>query len=209
LFNCLALEPLSVKILPTLLLPTIALQGQALPGNLTAHLKEAACIHLDFVQTRTLAALSRPLKASGSMVLAKDKGVIWTLKRPVALTYVMGPKGLMVVDGDGGKVRKGAGEAPMVAQMGRIFQALAQGDWHVLDSFFTVTGEGDPARWEVNLLPNAQAAAFVKRVRLNGGKFIDRVRVDEPAGDRTELVFQHQTSAAPLTGPEAALLAQE
>ena len=133
------MEPLPVKILLTLLLPAIALQGQALPGNLTAHLKEAACIHLDFVQTRTLAALSRPLKASGSMVLAREKGVIWALKRPVALTYVMGPKGLMVVNGDGGKERKGAGEAPMVAQMGRIFQALAQGDWHVLDSFFNTS----------------------------------------------------------------------
>jgi len=197
-----------VKILLTLLLPAMALHGQALPGSLTAHLKEAACIHLDFVQTRSLAALTRPLKASGSLVLARDKGVIWALKRPVALTYVMGPKGLMVVDGDGVKERKGAGAAPMVAQMGRIFQALAQGDWHVLDSFFTVTGEGDPAHWEVNLQPNAQAAAFVKRVRINGGQFIDRVRIDEPAGDRTELVFQHQRGDAPLTAAEAALLAQ-
>jgi len=202
------MEPRPVKILLTLLLPAMALHGQALPGSLTAHLKEAACIHLDFVQTRSLAALTRPLKASGSLVLARDKGVIWALKRPVALTYVMGPKGLMVVDGDGVRERKGAGAAPMVAQMGRIFQALAQGDWHVLDSFFTVTGEGDPGHWEVNLQPNAQAAAFVKRVRINGGQFIDRVRIDEPAGDRTELVFQHQRGDAPLTAAEAALLAQ-
>jgi len=204
------MEPVPLKtLLNVLLLPAAALHAQALPGSLTAHLKEAACIHLDFVQTRTLAALTRPLKASGSMVLARDKGVIWALKHPVALTYVMGPKGLMVVDSDGGKERKGAREAPMVAQMGRIFQALAQGDWHVLDSFFTVTGEGDPAHWEVNLLPNAQAAAFVKRVRLNGGKFIDRVRVEEPSGDRMELAFQHQRMDAPLTAAEAALLAQE
>ncbi len=199
-----------MKIPLTLLfLPAAVLQGQALPGNLTAHLKEAVCIHLDFVQTRTLAALSRPLKASGSMVLARDKGVIWALRRPVALTYVMGPKGLMVVNGDGSKERKTARDAPVVAQMGQIFQALAQGDWHVLDSFFTVTGEGDPGRWEVNLLPNGPASAFVKRIRLNGGRFIDRVRIEEPAGDRTELVFQHQTMAAPLTGAEAALLTQE
>jgi hypothetical protein len=185
----------------------MALQGQAIvPGNLTAHLREAAVIHLDFSQTRTLAALSRPLKASGSLVLVRDQGVIWALKRPVALTYVMGPKGLTVVNGDV-RERQSAQEAPMAAQMGQIFRALAQGDWRVLGNFFTVTGEGSPERWEVNLLPNAQAAAFVKRVRLSGGRFIERIRIEEAAGDRTELVFQHQTADAPLTAAEAALLA--
>jgi hypothetical protein len=200
-----------VKTLLTLLfLPAVALHAQSvLPGTLTAHLKGVACVHLDFTQTRTLAALSRPLKASGSMVLARDKGVIWALKRPVALTYVMGPKGLTVVDAAGGRERKTPKEAPMVAQMGQIFQSVAQGDFHALEAFFTVTGEGGPERWEVDLLPNAQAAAFVKRIRLNGGRFIDRIRIEEAAGDRTELVFQHQSQDAPLTGAEAALLAQE
>jgi hypothetical protein len=205
------MEPLPVKLklalLLLLLLPGAVLQGQ-MPSGLTAHLAEAACIHLDFSQTRTLAALSRPLKASGSLVLDRDKGVIWALQHPVALTYVMGPRGLLVVNGDGSRERKSAREAPMVAQMGQIFQALAKGDWHALDAYFTVTGEGRPERWEVNLTPNAQAAAFVKHIRLNGGRFIDRIRVDEAAGDRTELVFQHQTMDAPLTGAEAALLAQ-
>ncbi|MDR3670403.1 MAG: outer membrane lipoprotein carrier protein LolA [Holophaga sp.] len=197
-------------LLTCLFLPAMALHAQVLlPGNLTAHLKEAAIIHLDFTQTRTLAALSRPLKASGSLVLTRDKGVIWALKRPVALTYVMGPKGLTVVNSDGSRERKTARDAPMVAQMGQIFQALAQGDWQVLGNFFTVTGDGGPTHWEVTMLPRPQAAAFVKRVRLDGGRFIDRIRVEEAAGDRMELVFQHQTLDVPLTGAETALLAQE
>jgi len=197
-------------LLTLLLLPVAALHAQtALPGNLTAHLKDVVCLHLDFTQTRTLAALSRPLKASGSMVLSRDKGVIWALQRPVTLTYVMGPKGLTVINGDGTRERKTAREAPMVAQVSRIFQALAQGDWHVLDSFFRVTGSGQAEHWEVELLPNAQAEAFVKRVRITGGRFIDRVRVDEPAGDRTELVFLHQRGDLPLSAAEAALLAQD
>ena len=199
-----------MKTLLTLLfLPAVAVSGQALPGNLTAHLKEAVCIHVDFTQTRTLAALSRPLKASGSLVLHREKGVIWNLKRPVALTYVMGPKGLTVVNSDGSRERKSAKEVPVVAQMGQVFQSLTQGDWHALEGFFTFTGEGDPGHWEVNLLPNAQAAAFVKRIRLYGGRFIDRVRIDEVAGDRTDLVFLHQTMDAPLTAAEARLLAQD
>jgi len=197
-------------LLTLLLLPALALHGQGtLPGPLTAHLREAACVHLDFTQTRTLAALSRPLKASGSMVLARDKGVIWELKRPLALTYVMGPKGLLVVDADGGRERKNAREAPMVAQLGRIFTAVAQGDFQALESFFTVTGTGRPERWEVTLVPNDQTAAFVRRIQLDGGRFIDRIRVQEAGGDRMELAFQHQRLDLPLTEGETRLLAQD
>ena len=197
--------------LTLLLCPPLALAvhaQSALPGTLTAHLKEAACVHLEFTQTRTLAAVSRPLKADGSLVLARDLGVIWTLKHPLAITYVMGPKGLMVVDGDT-RERKTARESPMVAQMGRVFQALAQGDWRALESYFTVTGQGRPERWEVTLLPRPETSAFIKRIRLDGGRCIDRIRIDEPAGDRMELLFQHQRLDLPLTEAETRLLAQE
>jgi len=198
------------QTLALLILPALALRAQGpLPGSLARHLQEAACVHLDFTQTRTLAALSRPLKASGSMVLARDKGLIWELRRPVAITYVMGPPGLTVVDADGRRERKDAREAPMVAQMGRVFTAVAQGDFKSLEGYFTVTFEGRPERWTVTLLPKAQTAAFVQRIRLDGGAFIDRIRMDEAGGDRTELAFQHQRVDLPLTEAEARLLAQE
>ena len=200
-------SPLTLLLLPVLAAPAPA----ALPGNLTAHLKEVACMHLDFVQTRTLAALSRPLKASGSLVLVRDQGLIWALKRPLAITYVMGPKGLLVVDGEGRKERRSAREAPMVAQMGKVFQALAQGDLTLLEGLFAARGSGTPDHWQVELTPLAGsgAAAFVKRIRLDGGRCIDRVRVEEPAGDRMELVFQNQRLDLPPSPAEAALLAQE
>ena len=188
---------------------TVLCAQAALPGALTAHLGAAALVHVDFTQTRTLAALSRPLKASGSLVLARDQGVIWALKRPVAITYVMGPKGLMVVSADGRKDHRTAREAPMVAQLGQVFQALIQGDLKGLETYFTVTGSGTPERWELVLLPRPQAAAFLKRVQLSGGRVIDRIRLEEASGDRMELVFDHARLADPLTAAEARLLAQD
>ena len=182
--------------------------AQGAPDALTAHLKDAALVHLDFTQTRHLAALSRPLKASGSMVLAPDKGVIWALAKPVAITYVIGPKGLLVVNPDGSQERKGARETPMVAQMGRIFQAVAQGDWQSLEGLFSVSGAGSPERWSVTLQPKPQAAPFLKRIRLDGGRFVERIRIDEAGGDRQELAFEHQRTDAPLTPAEAKLLSQ-
>lgn len=198
-----------MRMLPLLFLAVPA--AAALPANLTAHLKQAALVHLDFTQTRTLAALTRPLKASGAMVLARDQGVVWSLRKPVVMTYVIGPKGLLVVDGDGRRERRTAREAPMVVQMGKVLQAISQGDLGILEGLFDARGSGSAERWEVELVPRAGsgAASFVKRIRLDGGRFIDRVRVEEAGGDRMELAFANQRLDAPLTPAEAALLAQE
>jgi len=198
-----------VKILPLLFASATLCAQTAKPGALVAQLGAAAIVHVDFTQTRTLAALSRPLKATGSLVLARDQGVIWALKRPAAITYVMGPKGLMVVSADGRKDRRTAREAPMVAQLGQVFQSLIQGDLKGLETFFTVTGSGTPQRWELVLLPRPQAAAFLKRVQLNGGRVMERIRIEEAAGDRMELSFDHARLEDPLTGAEARLLAQD
>jgi hypothetical protein len=199
-----------VKPLLPLLTAGLALAAQApLPGALTAHLRDAAVVHVDFTQTRTLAALSRPLKASGSLVLARDLGVIWALRRPAQLTYVMGPKGLLVVTPEGRKEHKSAREAPVVAQLGRVFQSLIQGDLKGLEDYFTVTGTGTPQRWEVTLLPRPQAAAFLKRAQLSGGLTLERIRIEEAGGDRMDLAFEHPRLDAPLTEAETRLLAQD
>jgi len=194
-----------------LLLAGLALGAREAPsaGSLTAHLKEAAVVHADFSQVRTLAALSRPVKASGSLVLARDLGVIWELRRPVALTYVMGPRGLLVVTPEGRRDRRSAREAPMVAQLGQVFQSLVQGDLKGLEAWFTVTGRGTPQHWEVTLLPRPQAAAFLKRVELSGGLAIQRIRLEEAGGDLMDLTFERTRLDAPLTEAETRLLAQD
>jgi|GEM_PF-5271968 len=113
-------------MIPMLTLAVLAVPA-SLPSGLADHLREAAVVHADFAQVRTLKALSRPLKSSGSLVMARDRGVIWRIAKPLSLTYVMGPKGLLTVDGEGRKERRSAKDLPVVGQMGRIFQSMGTG----------------------------------------------------------------------------------
>jgi hypothetical protein len=46
-------------------------------------------------------------------------------------------------------------------------------------------------------------------VQLSGGRFIDRIRIQEASGDRQEITFEHQRTDAPLTEAETRLLAQD
>jgi len=187
-----------------------ALAAAAAPAEaLTAHLREIQVLHAEFTQTRTLAALTRPLRSTGSLVLARDQGAIWQIRRPLALTYVITPLGIAEVGPDGRPERKAAGDAPVAARLGQILQSVIQGRWSALDDYFTVQAEGRSEKWKIVLAPKAQAAPFLKRIQVSGGRFIERVRLDEPGGDSMDLVFEHPRVQDPLTEAESRLLAEQ
>ncbi len=195
------------KVLSLLFLSACLLRAQQadLPEALTAHLKNTPMLHVEFTQTRTLAALSRPLKTTGRLVLSRDHGVIWQVRKPLNLTYVVGPKGMMEVGPDGKARLKSAKDVPMVAQMGRILQALLQGRWSALDDYFTLRGEGRTEHWKIVLVPKPQTAAFLKGVQVTGGAFIERIHVEEISGDGMDLVFEHPRKDEPLSEEELRL----
>ena len=184
-------------------------QTAPLPDALTAHLKDIALLHVDFTQTRHLAALSRPLKSSGSMTLSRDKGVIWQIRKPLALGFVITPRGLLEVGADGVAHRKNSKDTPVVAQMGRVFQSLLQGKWSGLEESFTLHAEGQPGKWKISLAPKPRAASFLKGIQVSGGRFIDSVHVEEAGGDDMDILFERPRTADPLTEAESRLFAQE
>ena len=196
-------------ILPCLLPALLAQAPSAPPPGLAEHLREAAVVHADFTQVRVLAALSRPLKASGSLVMARDRGVIWRIEKPISMTYVMGPQGLMTVDGEGRKTRKAARDLPVLGQLGAVFQAMVQGDWKALAPTFTVTGKGTLRRWDVALTPTARTAGFLQGIQVSGGAFVERIVLQEAGGDRMEIAFSHPRADAPVSEAEGRLLAQD
>lgn len=191
-----------------LVLPALTLLGQDArqAEALTAHLRQTALVHGTFTQTRHLAALSRPLTSSGTLVVDRDKGVLWQVRKPLALTFVLGPQGIFEVDASGKRKGQSSREAPMVAQMGRIVQSLLKGQWRGVEDYFTVRGQGTPQRWEITLDPKPATAAFIKQVKVSGGAFLERIRVEEPGGDRSELAFKDLRTDLPLAEAEGRLL---
>gem|GEM_PF-5845420 len=61
----------------------------------------------------------------------------------------------------------------------------------------------------MSLAPTAQTAGFLKRIQLNGGRYVERILIEEAGGDRMEITFSRQTTEAPVTEAEAQLLAQQ
>lgn len=187
---------------------TALLLAVSLPQGVGAHLREAAVIRADYVQVRTLAALSRPLKSSGTVLVARDRGVVWTVARPFAATYVVGPAGLTTVDAEGRVQRRTARELPILGDLGRMFPALVSGDWKALEAWFQVAGSGDASRWSVDLRPKAASAGFPRRIRIQGGRYVEKVLLEEAGGDTMEIAFS-RSREGDLGPAETRLLAQE
>lgn len=187
------------------LFPGISHAAPAL-SQLTARLDEAQVIHADFAQTKTLQALKRPLRTSGRMVFARGQGVLWLIEKPYQASYALAAESVTEIGADGARKVRAARDVPALAQVGRVFQAIFQGDTRGLEEHFEVTVSGDAERWRVDLAPKPALARFLKGISARGGRFLDLIEVEETQGDRTRIEFRNSRLDAPLSEAETRLL---
>lgn len=175
-------------------------------AQLGARLDQAGVIHADFAQTKTLQALKRPLKTSGRMVFARGQGVLWRIDKPYQASYALSADRVVEIGPDGQRKVRAARDVPALAQIGRVFQAIFQGDLASLESYFQVAVGGSPEHWQVDLTPKPELARFLKSIKARGGEFLDSIEVREAQGDVTLIEFRDSRLDAPLTDAEARLL---
>lgn len=175
-------------------------------SQLGARLDQAGVIHADFVQTKTLQALKHPLLTSGRMAFARGLGVLWRVEKPYQVSYALSDERVIEVDPDGNRKVRAARDVPALAQIGRIFQAIFQGDIGALEGYFQVTVGGSQEHWQVDLTPKPELARFLKGIQAQGGQFLDRIEVREAQGDVTVIEFRDSCLDQPLTDTEARLL---
>ena len=198
LFGALSLVFLLGQATPTQAAPVLA--------DLTARLDQASAIHADFVQTKTLQALKRPLKTSGKMVFARGQGVLWRIEKPYQASYALSADHVAEIGADGSRKVRLAREVPALAQVGRVFQAIFQGDLRGLEEHFAVTVSGDAERWRVDLAPKPALQRFIKGIVARGGRYLDLIEIEEAQGDRTRIEFRDTRLDTPLSEAEARLL---
>lgn len=175
-------------------------------AQLATRLDQAGVIHADFVQTKTLQALKRPLRTAGRMVFARDQGVLWRIDKPYQASYALSAERVVEIGPDGGRKVRAAREVPALAQIGRVFGALFQGDAAALEQYFQVTVGGSAERWRVDLAPKPELARFLKGISAQGGQFLETIEVHEAQGDVTRIEFRDSRLDVPLTEAEARLL---
>ena len=171
-----------------------------------AQIEQHSVVRAEFVQTRQMAALKRPLVTRGRLVISATRGVLWQIEQPFRITYAFGESQIVEIGSDGvGRVRE-AREVPGLAQISRVFRAMLGADAGALREYFDVAAKGHSGAWTIELKPRqAQLAQFLSGMRLSGGRFVDEIRISEAAGDSSRIVFQNSQGAAALNPDELAL----
>ncbi len=179
--------------------------AKSLPSQIVSGVSRAAVLRAEFTQTKTIAALTRPLVTSGRFVYVRGSGLLWTIDQPYRAVYVLSDNGISEV----GQAR-GPGPGTGLQHVSRIFRALFEPDVALLEQYFATTATGDAARWDLTLTPQQSALRQVFKVlHVRGARFVEDVSFDEANGDTTQISFRNTREAAVPQEEELRLLRQK
>jgi outer membrane lipoprotein-sorting protein len=188
--------------------PAQAAGNPALVSQIASHLAQAGGVRAQFTQTQTLAAMKQPLVSTGSLLFFRDRGVIWQIDTPYKATYVITDAGVAEVNANGQRVTTHSAQgARGVAQVSKMMRAMLGGDLSALYSQFDVEAEGSAAQWRMQLTPNQpQIAQSIKGLQMNGGDYLQSLRITLANGDITKLDFANSKAVTEPTPAERSLL---
>lgn len=183
-----------------LLLPMSLQALSADPDTLArigARMEQPPVVRAEFVQSKQMSALKRPLITSGRLVFSRRHGVLWQIEQPYRMSYVLGEERIIEIAADGTRRERGLRDVPGLAQVGRVFRAMLGANTGVLRELFEVSVRGDPDKWDIELKPRqVQLTQFLSGLQLSGGRFVENIRLSEPSGDTTQIRFRNMYVAS-------------
>lgn len=176
-------------------------------AQLARQLSPAPVVRADFVQEKQIAAFKKPLVTRGKMVFARNQGVIWKIESPLRVTYVLSEDHIVEMAENSPPQVRTARDVPGLAQIGRIFRSLLGAQAAPLAEIFSVDGDSRAERWKLALSPKpGPVAQYMKQIRLEGARHVERIRIDEANGDSTAITFSNPREDEPLNADEQSLL---
>ncbi|ASN16609.1 MULTISPECIES: LolA family protein [Pantoea] len=162
-------------------------------------------IRAHFDQVRTIKDMPQPLKSQGTMLIARDKGLLWDQTRPFPMQLLLDDKRMVQVINGQPPQTITAENNPQMFQFNHLLRALFQADRKVLEQNFRVDfadkGEG---RWTLRLTPiTTPLDKIFSSIDLAGKTYLEQIQLNDKQGDRTDITLsQHQLTPAQLTDDE-------
>lgn len=179
-------------------------------SQIGSRIEQYPVVRADFVQTKQMAALKRPLVTRGRLTFSRRQGVLWQIDQPYRMSYVLDEARIVEIGGDGGRRVRETRDVPGLAQVGRVFRAMLGANSDALREYFDATVQGDPDRWFIELKPRQpQLAQYLGGMFLTGGRFVEEIRINEAGGDSTQIRFRNSLGGAALNDAEVLLFGSD
>jgi hypothetical protein len=145
----------------------------------------------DFVETRYLAMLERPLESSGQLFfVAPDKLQKRTLKPKPEDLIIEG--NTLTIERGSQTITMQVDSAPELAGFVDSIRGTLAGDRKALERSFALKLEGPAERWVLNLKPiNPRLAQAVRAIRISGSRDdVRSVEIQQADGDRSLMTIR-------------------
>ncbi|MEN5016002.1 outer membrane lipoprotein carrier protein LolA [Erwinia sp. Eh17-17] len=151
-------------------------------------------VRADFSQLRVIKGMAQPLKSSGQLLIAQDKGLWWQQAKPFPLTLVLDEKRMVqVMNGQPPEIVT-ADSNPQMFQFNHLLRALFQADRRVLEQNFTLDFHDlGQHRWRLVLTPvTSPLDKLFNNITLQGAVYLDSIQLNDRQGDRTDITLSNQ-----------------
>ncbi len=162
-------------------------------------------VRADFTQLREIKGMPQPLKSSGELLIAQDKGLWWHQGKPFPLTLVLDDKRMVQVMGGQAPQIITAESNPQMFQFNHLLRALFQADRQVLEQNFRLDFHAvDQQKWQLILTPTTTPLdKLFNSITLQGGQYLDHIQLSDRQGDNTDISLSNQRlTPARLTAEE-------
>lgn len=201
-----------MKLWPLLLLLISPFVSALTLDSLQQRFTEQPVVRAHFDQTRTIKDLPQPLRSQGTMLIARDKGLLWDQTSPFPMQLLLDDKRMVQAINGQPPQTVTAENNPQMFQFNHLLRALFQADRKVLEQNFRVAfadlGDG---RWTLRLTPiTTPLDKIFATIDLAGKTYLESIQLNDKQGDRTDIALsQHQLTPAQLTDDERQRFAAE
>lgn len=165
-------------------------------GGVMADGKHTDFSSADFLQTRRVKALDRPLVSRGSFQLT-DGGFVWTQQTPFQNTLAFDGDSVVETTFIGNQSVTRRLQDPVTTQITRTLFDMMRGSWSDIRASFHIMEEsGRDDAWTLRLIPIDPAIAqIIPEIMLSGSRFLETIelRQDEDTVTLIEL-SRHQSA---------------
>lgn len=161
-------------------------------------LSQHPTVRAAFTQERRNPALTQAQTSSGQLLFVTGHGMLWCVQRPYQETLALtGTRTARInTNGQVETVRNERG----VSQVSHMLQGMLSGQLEAVTRQFEVSAAGTPAQWTLRFTPKQSRVAHVLRdIQLDGGAFLQRIRITMQDGTRTDIRMHDTRDAGPLS----------
>jgi outer membrane lipoprotein-sorting protein len=208
---------MSRAAVPVLLAACLLASGAALAGptnapsasdagvllqRLESRLGEVKTVQTAFRQEKELAILTQTLVIEGRIAMENPGRLAWHVDQPMRYSLVLSATDIVQWDEASGRVQRTAlGANPILRVVAEQLRKWVSGQYASLTNTYAVRLAGEQP-YVIEFTPRAEGAAkAVRRVTVefrDDERYVQRIAIEEPGGDRTTLTFAETVLNAPI-----------